>query len=88
VAPGRTAVVPGTLEFRIELDRRIVVDDGAVIVFPGLIGVAAVGQEFRLGMDLDRLVVIGDRADIVAIGSEVEPAIVEEFRLRRIDSDR
>jgi hypothetical protein len=53
-----------------------------------LIGVAAVGQEFRLRADLDRFVIIGDGARVVAIAGEVEAAIVEEFRLRRIDPDR
>ena len=71
VAPGRAAVVVGALEFRIEFQRGIVIHDGAVIILAGLLGVAAVGQEFRLGTDLDRFVVIGDRAGVVAIGGEV-----------------
>ena len=87
-APGRAAVVVGALEFRIELQRRVIVRDGAVVILAGLIGVAAVGQELRLGAQLDRLVVIGDRAGVVAIAGEVQAAIVEEFRLGRIDPDR
>src|SRR4029078_7265793 len=52
VAPGSTAVVVRALEFRIELYRGIVIDDGAVIILAGLVRVAAVGQEFRLGAGL------------------------------------
>ena len=87
-APGRAAVVVGALEFRIQFQRRVVIRDRAVIFLHGLIGVAAIGQEFRLGTHFDRLVEVGDRARVVAIVGEMQAAIVEELRLGRIDPDR
>jgi hypothetical protein len=78
--PCRTAVVVGALKRRIQFQCRIVIGNRPIEILHGLIGVAAVGEEFRLGSDLDRFVVVGDRQRVVAVAGEVKPAIVEVFR--------
>ncbi len=86
LSPRRTAVVPGALIFRIQFQRRIVVRDGTIVVALRLVGVAAVGQKFRLGTKLDRFIIIGDRTRVVAIAGELQPSIIEKFRPGRVDS--
>ena len=74
---------------RLELDRRVVVGDGALLLAVVEIGEPAVVQRRGVGrIELDRLVVVGDGLVVVGGGRIGDAAVVVGRRLLRIGLDR